>query len=354
MEPRNILIVGNYGAGNLGDDAILGGILTDLKNVGYAGIIAVTHGGVKTSSEIYKGLKKVPFVPSGFRSRFKKNRKEAYDAVQAADLMILGGGGLFTDAESRRAPFIWAAQAKAALKLKKPYICYGQSVGPLKSFWSRHLAKKVFKKATAVHVRDQSSADLLASWKIEATVGTDPALSWLLAERRNIPKKPVILISLRTWPGFSSAHWEPLIKEIKVFAKKKKLKPMLLSMDTNNAKEILALKATNLEVFEPNSALQAFEGIQKASLAVTMRLHAGIFALAGRTPFIALSYSQKVIALLSTLKVKGGFELLSEKKLTAEELRRALKEIKLTQPQSNLESPLMHNQAFLAQQLERS
>jgi len=352
MGPRNILIVGNYGAGNLGDDAILGGILTDLKAIGCSGKLAVTHGGIKTSGEIYKGLKKVPFIASGFRSRFKKNAKEGLAAVKEADLVILGGGGLFTDAESRRAPFIWSAQAKAALKLKKPLICYGQSVGPLKTLLGKHLTKKVFKKAKAIHVRDQASADLLSSWNIEATVGTDPAFSWLLEQRRPIPKKPVILIALRTWPGFSPASWEPLLKEIKVFAKKKKLKPILLPMDTNNAAEIQALKTTKLEIFEANSALQAFEGIQKATLVVSMRLHGNIFALAARTPFIALSYSSKVTGLLSALKIKGGFKLIPEKEINGEALRNALKEISSAEPKSDLESPLTQNQVFLAQQLE--
>ncbi|NTU63536.1 MAG: hypothetical protein HGB05_09055, partial [Chloroflexi bacterium] len=121
----------------------------------------------------------MPFIPSGLRSHFKKSNKEAFAAVKKADLVIFGGGGLFTDAETWKAPLIWAAQAEAAIRLKKPFICYGQSIGPLKTFFGRHFAKRIFKKAKAIHVRDQASADLLARWKMEATVGTDAAFSWL-------------------------------------------------------------------------------------------------------------------------------------------------------------------------------
>lgn len=337
MHPRSILIIGNYGAGNLGDDAILGGIVTELRSVGYAGEIQVTHGGFTSSTEIYKGLKKVPFIPVGLRSRFKKTRKAALEAIRRADLVILGGGGLFTDDETWKAPFIWAMQAKVCKKLKKPYICFGQSVGPLRHLWSRRLAKQTFKGAAAVHVRDQVSADLLKEWKIEATVGTDPAFSWLLEQKRTIPRKPVLLVSLREWPGFGTEKWKPLIKEIQVFAKKKKLKPILLSMQQGEE-----LEAAGLELYRPTSTLAAFEALEKAQMAVTMRLHAGIFAVAAGTPVVALSYSQKVKALL-----EGNCPILSD--LSPEKLREALKT--LSKKNLNVEAKLVKNQAFLKKHL---
>lgn len=338
MRIKSILIVGNYGAGNLGDDAILGGIVTELRSIGYSGDIRVTHGGSKTSPEIYKGLKKAPFVPAGLRSRFKKTRKLALEAIMEADLVILGGGGLFTDEESWKAPLIWAAQAKACQNLRKPYICYGQSVGPIKHWWTRVLAKSVFKKAIAVHVRDSVSAKLLNEWGIEATVGTDPAFSWLSQVKRSIPKKSILLVSLRKWPGFAVAEWKPIVKEIQVFAKKQKLKPILLSMQAGED-----LKAAGLELYDPFSALAAFEAFEKAQLAVTMRLHAGIFAVAAGTPTLALSYSQKVKGLLEdNCTVLSSFE--------SEAIRNGLKN--LSKKTLNVEAKLIKNQAFLKKILE--
>jgi len=224
-------------------------------------------------------------------------------------------------------------QAKACRKLKKPYICFGQSVGPLRHLWSRRLAKQTFKGALSVHVRDQISADLLKEWKVTATVGTDPAFSWLLEQKRTIPRKPVILVSLREWPGFGIEKWKPLIKEIQVFAKKKKLKPILISMQQEEE-----LEAAGLELYEPTSALAAFEALEKAQMAVIMRLHAGIFAVAAGTPVVALSYSQKVKALL-----EGNCTVLSE--ITPEKLREALKVI--GKKALNVEAKLVKNQDFL-------
>jgi polysaccharide pyruvyl transferase CsaB len=351
MDTKRILIIGNYGAGNLGDDAILAGILTDLKAIGYQGRLAVTHGGDSSSHELYKGLQKVPFVPAGIRSRFSPRRKQATQAIRAADLVILGGGGLFVDTESRKAPWIWAAQARACRRLRTPYISYGQSVGPLKTWAGRFLAKWTFRHAKAIHVRDESSQKLLKSWGIDSTCGSDAALSWLQQERKKIEKQPVLLVALRTWPGIDTVTWNQLLKPIQEFAKKKKWKPILISMDARNEEERSALRGTGLEVFEPTSAQQAFEAFQKSQLAVTMRLHAGLFALVAGLPILALSYSAKVSALFESLHVSGSVTVLEQKKWSDKNLKKELEKLK-TPSRFDAETPVMQNRAFLAHALD--
>lgn len=366
MGPRNILIIGNYGAGNLGDDAILGGIVEELRLGGFKGSISVMHGGIVSSPEIYKGLKRVPFYPAGFRSFFKREQKKtALRAIGEADLVILGGGGLFTDVESAKAPFIWAAQARAIRKVGKPYIIFGQSVGPLQHGWARALTKKTFLGAKAVHVRDAASKELLSKWGIRAHVGTDPAFLWLLMKKRPIPRKSVVLVNFRTWPGYASTQWMEWLKEIRIFCKKKKWKPILLLMEAcrmegakNQSPQFqnLVLKELGLEIFEPFSALQAFEGIQKASLLIGMRLHANLFALAAGTPHIVLSYSSKVADLYRSLNLINGPTVLEASTLSGTELREALKLVNSQTgthrvPQVNFEKLLAQNQEFLAPHL---
>lgn len=351
MGPRSILIIGNYGAGNLGDDAILSGILTDLKAIGYRGSIAVTHGGDPTSPELYKGLHKVPFVPAGLRSRFSPRRAEAIKAIQKADLVILGGGGLFVDSESRFAPWIWATQARACRRFKKPYVCYGQSVGPLETWWGRTLAKKTFKKAHAIHVRDENSQKLLKSWGLTASLGTDAALSWLQNERKKTEKQPVLLVALRLWPTVDTALWNALLKPMQEWAKKKKWKLILVSMDARNEEERSALRATGLEVFEPLSASQAFGGFQRSQIAVTMRLHAGLFSLSAGLPTLALSYSSKVSSLFESLHPKGGVQILPQNKWNAKSIKKHLDLLKGSS-RFDSETPIMNNQAFLAHALD--
>ena len=348
-----ILIIGNYGAGNLGDDAILGGIITELRSVGFKGKIEVTHGGFQSSTDIYKGLKKVPFVPFGLRSRLKRGQKKAaHAAIKGADLVILGGGGLFVDTETIKAPLIWAKQAKTCRKLNTPYICYGQSIGPLKHFISRFVTKRAFKNAKAIHVRDHTSARILRKMRItEVTVGTDPSLSYLQqANSKAFGPNNALAISVRHWTKSTAKLWTPLLTEIKKFAKKKKLKPILIAMDIRDQKEIKNLKKTGLEVFEPPSALLAYEGIQRSKMAITMRLHACIFALAAKTPLIAISYSPKVESLIKSLG--SNAQLIKAENFSTRKLKKALKKAK--REVLDLETPAMKNQKFLKEQTAKS
>ncbi len=303
MRAARILIIGNYGAGNLGDDAIFAGISTELREAGFSGEISVLHGGFESSMDLYGGIRKSAFVPAGLLSLMKSTRREGLEAIKNADLVILGGGGLFTDEESERAPMIWATQVEPCIRLKKPFICYGQSVGPLKEPNAKKLTKKVFNAAAAIHVRDQASREELMKLGVEKviTVGTDPAFSWLktLPKRRNNGNR--LAVSLRFWTGVNTRTWKPLLKEIKEWASAQGLEPELIAMDLRSSLENKMLESTGLKVNYPQSAREAFEFFQNSRLAVNMRLHASIFSTMAGTPTVILSYSQKVEGLFKSL-----------------------------------------------------
>jgi len=349
MDPKRILIVGNYGAGNLGDDAILGGIVTDLRAVGYRGEIMVTHGKISTSLEIYQDLIKVPFIPTGLRSRLRRKQvREAKKAIQKADLVILGGGGLFVDQEIWKAPVIWAEQARWCRKIGTPYICYGQSIGPLNRLLSRYLTRKTFKEAKAIHVRDEASLQLLQEWDLLHSVqGTDAALSYLQTMKKSKKKNNQLLISIREWGKLTAKHWDEILLPVQDFAQKHELHPIILSMDPGNPHEQLQLKKIGFKLFVPTSTAQAFEGISKASMVVSMRLHANIFTLIAGTSLVTLSYSQKVRSLFKSLKVSKA-NVLEPHEWNETALTDALEIAHKQKPSFNLEKEIEKNQAFLA------
>ncbi len=350
---KKLLIIGNYGAGNLGDDAILGGILTQLKLLGFDGLVSVTHGGISTSTDIYRGLKKVPFYPAGLRSRLNgRLRKEAAQAFRSADMAILGGGALFTDAESWKAPYIWYRQAKACLRFGVPYVCYAQSVGPLHSCLARRLARFVFSRAESVHVRDTASAQELKVLGIESVlISTDSALPYLLEHRSpSIQKEKILLFIPRLWPGVSKQKWETLLPILREYAHEKGWKLLGMSTDFAHFQERQLFKDLGVEFFEPSSAVQAFEAIQKAQAVVSMRLHGSIFAWAAGVPFVALSYSPKV---------RNFFEGYPSQGMAVVDLKNAqdlllltLKELKPASPLPlELEDVLIGDQQFLARKV---
>lgn len=353
MGPKRILIIGNYGAGNLGDDAILGGIITELRAVGFKGEVMATHGPISTSTKIYNEVTRVPFIPTGLRSRLDRKRvKAARQAIAKADLVILGGGGLFVDQESWRAPYIWSRQAKWCRRLGTPYLIYGQSVGPLKGLMSRFWTKQCFKNALAIHVRDEASLQLLQEWDmLHAVQGTDPAFSYLSALHPPRKKNNHLLISLREWGDFRAEDWREILLPIQEFAQKHELHPLILSMDPGSPQEQLQLKDIGFKLFVPGSVEQAFEGIAQAQMVVSMRLHANIFALVAGVSLLTLSYSQKVKSLFASLDVKK-VQVLERKDWNEKTLQETLEIARLQKPQFNLEKALNVNQSFLAHHLE--
>lgn len=335
MQANNILIIGNYGAGNLGDDAIFAGIVSELAEIGYKGKISLLHSGFASSLDIYEGFDKFPLVPSGFRSFLRKNL-DTFEAIKKADLIILGGGGLFVDSESMKAPFIWYKQAMACKSLKTPYICYSQSIGPLNSFISRFFTNKVLKNAKAVHFRDKNEH-------------TDSALFWAAKNKKTEVKDNTFLLSLRKWDKKTDASWEEIIKNCKNYANEHKLTLKLLPMDLRDGSELNALKNTGLELLQPKSATDLLKIISKANILCSMRLHPSILALAVGTPVVSISYSRKVQSFIENMNVKTGAIVLDINETG--KIKNSLEEISGKSPQFDIKTPTKKNQEFLAREL---
>ena len=311
--PKNILVIGNYGAGNLGDDAIFAGILENIKTVSGEGKqmnVFVTHGGKRTSTKIYQNVKKVPFATSGFLSELKRKlksplAKDPWAVLPQIDMAIIGGGGLMTDVESSKAPKIWLSQAKKCQKMNIPYLVYGQSVGILKRKKSRARAKKFFNGARAIHMRDEKSKQRLRDLGIEKdiTVGTDLAFNWLKKVKTPLTQKDIYLLNVRLWPTYSKEMLREEVEKAILEAERDQLKPVMLSMEPFNQTELNFLRSFGIETMEAPCAHEAFKAMQVAKKARIMRLHAHIFALAAGTHFSSISYAPKVKDLLHSHKI---------------------------------------------------
>ncbi len=265
----------------------------------------------------------------------------------------MGGGGLFTDAETLKAPYIWAKQISVLIRNQTPYIFYGQSFGPLKSMWSRYWAKKAAKHAKAILVRDESSKKQLEAWGLKVSLGTDLAFSWLIEEQQKRPKQEEILaLILREWPKIGLNQWKQWSKPINEYAKKRHLKVILMTMEPQQKKELENLKKLDWELYIPSSAREVLFALQKAKQSIVMRLHGGIFAVVAGKPSLILSYSQKVEAFFTSLYGRKTKQILSPVEWSESDLRHALKELDLkTDSTLNLEEKIQLNRDFLASHL---
>ena len=309
-----IVICGNYGAENLGDELILEGLLETLKNIAPGAEITVMSGNPEATEKSYNqkyGIKAVEKFPSGFRSILKSifSNSATKDAVKNCDYFILGGGGLFNDL-NWHASIIWAMQARQALKLNKPLIMYGQSIGPLSDL-GRYLVKKIFAQAAFIGVRDQDSATELKNLGITKEICVTPDLAFRvpaeigpITETATLPTAIISLRQLGTTTGdfikeFSSfCNW--LIEE-----KNYSLQFIDFQQGTESDKNLHQSIITQIRQSEKISHLdqtltsqRLLEHFKNADFVFAMRMHAIICAMKTCKPFLAISYSRKINSLI--------------------------------------------------------
>lgn len=305
--PSNVVICGNYGATNLGDEAILEGILSMVRRALPDADITVMSSNPPETAALH-GVKSVFLLPSGPRSLargiFGGTIGRTFDVLKRADLFILGGGGLFTD-EKPLAVLIWSLQARLAAWFHVPIFCLGQSIGPLKTFFGRRMARATFRRARIITVRDHGSADLLVRLGIDDPVElADPAFVLgspePLAERR----EPYVVLSIRPWLKGDPAELYKIIAQFvdwlwETYRLRTIFVPfqMLKDDDSSELNKILVqlwdVKAGELFEYSPDYR-KVMELMSRATAVVGMRLHSLIFSSLSHTPFLALSYSEKV------------------------------------------------------------
>jgi len=197
----NILICGNYGATNIGDELILEGLLTLYPK---EKITVLSYSPEQTEKD-HKVLA-VFFLPAGFRSFLKSflglKIFKTLKAYFQADEFIFGGGGLMQD-DNSKAIFIWGIHLFLAILLRKKVRILGNSVGPLRYNCSKKIVKFLFNKACEITVRDEKSLKLLKEIDVKGEIKLvqDLALNIKISNYR-LPVanyKNYLILSLRKW-----------------------------------------------------------------------------------------------------------------------------------------------------------
>lgn len=341
-EKKSVLIIGNYGATNLGDEAILESILQTVRASAPTADIKVLSSNPQNTTKLH-GVATIRMVPSGFRSFFGSifngSLGRIFKTFRHSDAIIFGGGGLFTD-EKFQAIFIWLMQIFPALLYRKKIMCFGQSVGPLKSVWSRAIVRFIFKKIEIITVRDDASHALLCSLGIKnVQVLPDPVfglktknilhVSELAAETgtdhgsqkvsHSAPRsaridEPFVFFSIRPWFHQSPQFFQTLADFVDWLYEKHHLKtvfvPFQREHDDDNA---VMLKIVSLLKHKMAAEISSYDErtdaalllMSQAKAVVGMRLHSLIFSTLTATPFLALSYSKKVSEVVHQLGMEN-------------------------------------------------
>lgn len=310
MKKKNILLFGNYGGQNWGDESILSGLLCDLPKNHFH--ITVVSSDPQKTKESY-GIEAILPPPFGIRSLFSESLG-VFSSIRKADIILFGGGGLFQDRE-KKAIFLWGYYWLCCKILKKKLVFVGNSVGPLSSFCSRFIAKRAFLSAPFISVRDESSQNLLLSLgipRVRIALATDAAFC---ARKLPEPKtRKGTLLLFRGDGRITPDQIRPLLRH---------LPSPVSAIAMDKIDEDLA-KDLGVSLKKPSSLMDLKREIVSARLVLSSRLHGGILALQAETPFCVFSAAPKVRHFFSQ---RGLFPLLFEEDFEPEALQKKIRAI---------------------------
>jgi polysaccharide pyruvyl transferase CsaB len=301
------LLSGYYGFGNLGDEALLQVIVEQLRARWPHCAVDVLSGDPAATARTY-GVEATP----------RMDLARVRGAIEAADVVLSGGGGLLQNVTSLKSLLYYSGVIRSAIRAGKPTMVFAQSIGPL-DFWGRAMVRNFCKGLRAATVRDERSRTLLHALLPDVPVErtADPVFLFepggdpldLAAEGLAGDDAPMVVISVRKWQG-ADATARAMANAVDHLAGRHGARVAFLPLGGPPDAEIattIIRRCASTPVLLPDYPLgQAAQVIGRASLVIGMRLHALIIAARLGVPFVALPYDPKVTALLEDLRYPAG------------------------------------------------
>ncbi|HEX9944153.1 MAG TPA: polysaccharide pyruvyl transferase CsaB [Thermoanaerobaculia bacterium] len=325
-----ILIAGYYGFGNAGDEAILAGMIADLRGLRPDLEVVVASGDPAGTERDH-----------GVRAVHRDDLPAVAAAVRESGLVVLGGGGLFQDywevplesvftPRSGGLPFYAGFGLLAAL-LGRPAMLYAVGVGPLRTEAGRRLTRIAFEVCQGATVRDPESLAVLGDLGLPmpgsplVEVVADPAfglapaggesLEALLAELGIAPGERPVGVALRPWAfGPDPDLWESEVaKGLDRFLAGSGDRLLFLPFhgeeDTPVHRRVrdALVRRDRAVLVERRLAPEELAGlVGRCGRVLAMRYHAALFALASGVPAAALAYDPKVRSLFTAAGFAGA------------------------------------------------
>lgn len=305
--------MGMPGAGNLGDDLIsvmLARHLWQKWPTAKLSILCADHDIPIT----YLNPEQVRFLPmSRLRSwsEYIERKRAIQESARTADLILIGGGGLFQDSHYRFTVHKWLREAVGTSYKKNPVATAGVGVGPLNHKFSVYYLKKALARFSTIQVRDVKSAEIVTGLGYQATIAPDIVLGTSLTGtpfKIDTQQEPVLGCSLRPWPGL---NFEALINLIATVAKRNQFTVRLFVFEhaephntseheyAQQVAQALAQESVSTEIFCYGQVpIEQFaSAFNQVSLAIASRFHANILWQKIGVPTLPIAYAPKVRSL---------------------------------------------------------
>jgi polysaccharide pyruvyl transferase CsaB len=307
-------ISGSYGGMNLGDEAILEGMLSRLRTSIDADLTVFSRNPADT---LARHRVERAISPGGL------TRSEMIPVVRDLDLLILGGGGILYDRDAGS----YLREVLLAHDLGIPVMLYAISAGPLVTEAARRVVREALNATapTVITVRDKLGYRLLEDVGVsgEIHLTADPAF---LLEPEELPiqaleaegvefDRHLVGFSVRE-PGPAAPDIDPddyyalLANAADFIVERYDAEVVFVPMEKTDVQHSHAVvahmqNAERAEILRRRySPRQVLDLMGRFEFAVGMRLHFLIFAALRGTPFAALPYASKVTGLLDDLDME--------------------------------------------------
>jgi polysaccharide pyruvyl transferase CsaB len=313
------VIFGNFGAYNIGDEAILAGQIEDLKKIRRSQITVI--------SRYPKQIKKLHHVASvGLISL-----GAVIKSITRADVVILGGGGLFCKNDRGIKGVVFQLYTLGMFLLlphlfRKKIVVWGIGIYPDMERSIALVCKLLLQHVSLITVRDQASYTLLRRWKIPAVFCKDNSFLMSTLDTETMAHDPFFThLSLSSYKNVGIAVKKPsspteqktLITAMTEIIRReyKTTRFWFYSLDTHPlyasdadlTHEIVASLGSDIRsvlqylIIPSNRHPQwVFSTFGLLDGIIALRLHASIFAYRFHLPLLGLTYSEKCRSFLSS------------------------------------------------------
>ncbi|MCW4030344.1 MAG: polysaccharide pyruvyl transferase family protein [Candidatus Bathyarchaeota archaeon] len=313
MEKFHVGISGSYGGLNLGDEAILQSIVSQLRASVDVEITVFSRNPPDTVSR--HQVEKVV-------DHRKLTRLEVTPDIKQLDLFILGGGGIFFDKEID----IFLRDLELAQQNNVPTMVYAVGAGPLNNENSRRRVREVLSNVDVITVREKEAKKVLEEVGVqhEILVTADPAF---LLEPESLSKntlkleqvhgkRPLVGISVRepgpAAPDINPNFYHVLLANAADFVISRLDADVIFVPMERQVFDVQHSHAVIAKMLRPQHAWvlkgeytpgQLLTLIENFCFTIGMRLHFLIFSALQGVPFVPLPYASKVTGFLDNMQM---------------------------------------------------
>lgn len=349
------LLLGYYGARNLGDDMMLYHLLPWLREQGIH-VTVVSEDPALTEEQF--GTPAVANTPllgewSWFDSWFRGRTARLLRAMHEHDFLVVGGGDLIRDDAGWRIFGYTMEKIALAILWGKPVYLVNIGLGRPRTTYGRVVLQWALRRCRRIIVRDHRSAQLCREFGCAGVVDWAPDIALqrfadpapVAATSAAAPAEPYAIVSLRADPNVHgrfpfgpdqvkalAAGLDCLVEDHGLHIRFVPFQSIPEFDDNDTHHQVRAHMAhaerATVRAWRKNPA-EVVSDIRDARLMVAMPLHAAVLAVAHEVPCVILPYDIKVDEFVAYSGVK---EVLSSADLAEVDTVRASLDRALAQP----------------------